>query len=138
MKVKIPKTVRRQPRPKPVERNRENDYFFLSSWQKLKPPPNECPISPLPLSNVFLGQHGNYTRWFLDQDNFEQGVGRGLTFSVQRRREQGAKVIKQMEQSQQFCPELQIYRCRKEQRCYSNIKNVYLYLPSELGPYHTI
>ena len=26
--------------------------FFLSSRQKLKPPPNECPISPLPLAKV--------------------------------------------------------------------------------------
>ena len=136
MKVKIPKTVCRQPRGKPVGTNRENDYFFLSSRQKLKPPPNKCPISPPPLQS-FLGQHGNYTRWVLDQDNFEQGVGRGFTFSVQRRREQGAKVRKQMELSQQFCPELQIYRCTKEQRCYSNIKNVYFYLPSERGPYHT-
>ena len=33
---------------KTVETNRENAYFFLSSWQKLKPLPNECPISPLP------------------------------------------------------------------------------------------
>ena len=41
-----------QPRTKPVETNRENACFFLSSWQKLKPPPNECPISPLPLSKV--------------------------------------------------------------------------------------
>ena len=41
-----------QPRTKPVETSRENAYFFLSSWQKLKPPPNECPISPLPLSKV--------------------------------------------------------------------------------------
>ena len=41
-----------QPRTKPVETNRENAYFFLSSRQKLKPPPNECPISPLPLSKV--------------------------------------------------------------------------------------
>ena len=41
-----------QPRTKPVETNRENANFFLSSWQKLKPPPNECPISPLPLSKV--------------------------------------------------------------------------------------
>ena len=30
----------------------KNAYFFLSSRQKLKPPPNECPISPLPLSKV--------------------------------------------------------------------------------------
>ena len=41
-----------QPRTKPVETNRENAYFFLSSRQKLKPPPNENPISPLPLSKV--------------------------------------------------------------------------------------
>ena len=41
-----------QPRTKPVETNRENAYFFLSSRQKLKPPPNECPISPLPFSKV--------------------------------------------------------------------------------------
>ena len=41
-----------QPRTKPVETNRENACFFLSSWQKLKPPPNECPISSLPLSKV--------------------------------------------------------------------------------------
>ena len=41
-----------QPRTKPVETNRENAYFFLSSRQKLKTPPNECPISPLPLSKV--------------------------------------------------------------------------------------
>ena len=31
----------------------KNAYiFFLSSWQKLKPPPNECLISHLPLSKV--------------------------------------------------------------------------------------
>ena len=66
---------------KPVETNRENAYFFLSSWQKLKPPPNECPISPLPLIHSCLGQHGNYTRWFLDQkDIFEQGVGKGPAY----------------------------------------------------------
>ena len=41
-----------QPRTKPVETNRENAYFYLSSRQKLKPPPNECPIFPLPLSKV--------------------------------------------------------------------------------------
>ena len=41
-----------QPRTKPVETNRETACFFLSSWQKLKPPPNEYPISPLPLSKV--------------------------------------------------------------------------------------
>ena len=41
-----------QPRTKPVETNRENAYYFLSSRQKLKPPPSECPISPLPLSKV--------------------------------------------------------------------------------------
>ena len=41
-----------QPWTKPVETNHENAYFFLSSRQKLKPPPNECPISPLPLSKV--------------------------------------------------------------------------------------
>ena len=41
-----------QPRTKPVETNRENAYFFLSFRQKLKPPPNECAISPLPLSKV--------------------------------------------------------------------------------------
>ena len=44
--------IKLQPRTKPVETNRENAYFFLSSRQKLKPPPNECPISPLPLSKV--------------------------------------------------------------------------------------
>ena len=66
---------------KPVETNRENAYFFLSSWQKLKPPPNECPISPLPLIHSCLGQHGNYTCWFLDQkDIFEQGVGKGPAY----------------------------------------------------------
>jgi len=43
-----------QPRTKPVETNHENVYFFLSFWQKLKPPPNECPISPLPLFKVVL------------------------------------------------------------------------------------
>ena len=53
MKVKIPKTVGRQPRAKPVETNCENAYFFLSSWQKLKPPPNECPVSPLPYPKLF-------------------------------------------------------------------------------------
>ena len=61
---------------------------------------------PPPLIQSCLGQHGNYTRWFLDQGNFEQGVGRGFTFCVQGRREQGA-VRKQMELSQQFCSGLQ-------------------------------
>ena len=41
-----------QSRTKPVETNRENAYFFMASRQKLKPPPNEWPISPLPLSKV--------------------------------------------------------------------------------------
>ena len=63
---------------------------------------------PPPLIQSCLGQHGNYTRWFLDQYNFEQGVWRGFTFCVQGRLEQGAKVRKQMELSQLFCPGLQL------------------------------
>ena len=50
--ITITRVRKLQPLTKPVEANRENAYFFLSSWQKLKPPPNECPISPLPLSKV--------------------------------------------------------------------------------------
>ena len=95
-----------QPRTKPVETNRENAYFFLSSRQKLKPPPNECPISPSPYPKLFRIAWQLYTL-VLDQGNFEQGVGRGFTFCVQGRREQGAKVRKQMELSQQFCSGLQ-------------------------------
>ena len=42
-----------QPRTKPFETNRENVYFFLSSWQKLKPLPNECQIPPSPYPKLF-------------------------------------------------------------------------------------
>ena len=39
------------------------------------------PPSPYPI--LFrITRESNYTRWFLDQNNFEKGVERGLTFSV--------------------------------------------------------
>ena len=50
-----------QPWTKAVGTNRENAYFFLSSWQKLKPSPNECPISPLPLSKVVQDSMASYS-----------------------------------------------------------------------------
>ena len=69
-----------QPRTKPVETNRENAYFFLSSRQKLKPPPNECPISPLPLSKVVQDSMAIIHVGFQTKATLNRGWGGGLLF----------------------------------------------------------
>ena len=65
---------------KPVESNPENAYLFLSSWQKLKPPPNECPISPLPLSRVVQNSMAIIRVGFQTKTTLNRGCGGGLLF----------------------------------------------------------
>ena len=69
-----------QPRTKPVETNRENAYYFLSSRQKLKPPPSECPISPLPLSKVVQDSMVIIHVGFQTKTTLNRGWGGGLLF----------------------------------------------------------
>ena len=61
-------------------RNRENAYFCLSSRQKLKPPPNECPISPLPLSKVIQDSMAIIHVGFQTNTTLNRGWGGGLPF----------------------------------------------------------
>ena len=72
--------LEQQPRTKPVETNLENAYFFLSSRQKLKPPPNECPISPLPLSKVVQDSMAIIHVGFQTKATLNRGWGGGLLF----------------------------------------------------------
>ena len=69
-----------QPWTKPVETNRENAYFFLSSRQKLKPPPNECPIPPSPYPKLFRIAWHLYTLGFQTKTTLNRGWGGGLLF----------------------------------------------------------
>ena len=77
-------TQQLQPCTKLVETNRENAYFFLSSWQKLKPPPNECPISHLPLSKVVYDSMAIIHVGFQTKTTLNRGWGGGLLFLFRR------------------------------------------------------
>ena len=78
-------TQQLQPRRKPVETNRENAYiFFLSSWQKLKPPPNECLISHFPLSKVVYDSMAIIHVGFQTKTTLNRRWGGSLLFLFRR------------------------------------------------------
>lgn len=79
--------------------------FFPSSWQKWKPSPNECLFSPLPLYPKLFRIAQQLYIWFLDQNKIPCDEGT-CSFFVLEEKQYGAKVSKQMELSQQFCPVL--------------------------------
>ena len=76
---------------KPVKANRENAYFFLSSWQQLKSPPNECPISPLPLFKVQDSMAIIHVG-FQTKTTLNRGWGGGLLFLFRGDRSRAQKL----------------------------------------------